>query len=332
MKVTNIWYGTFVYTSWIALLRSLRCVRLLLCIFSAVKSPHSDALITISDPLSAGVVMRFASRLVACSFCSSKGTSCNNIVVTLASVPLYSKASGEEGSDAFWCSIRNIPRMHLSINVLGSKTFTAMWQWMSYFKAEKQVKRKLWTIPNETRPCKSPISTTTGIRRWVKFICSVVALSFEDSRCSRRHFHWYVKTSSLIKSDLSSVFTKHAVECSTNIVSLIPTRPFYVRFFRNSTSGACTWNCLSLLAVVDLSYLAFAITIFAVISTPWAFVSLCSWDSACGLLHWCRTFWLFLLYPQYSLWFSFSSSDLRRSVLWAVVLGYEIISSFSLHL
>lgn len=106
-----------------------------------------DFMTTTSDSVSAGTVMCFAARIVLSSFCSCIGGPCNKNVVKLGSVTLPDTGIGAKCSGTFLHSMGNISRMHLSIYVVQSSTFTAM----------------RWTIPNQFRTCGSPISTTRGV-------------------------------------------------------------------------------------------------------------------------------------------------------------------------
>lgn len=160
MFVTNIRIGMFVQTSCLPRAWSICCVICTTCICSIVIRSHMDVMKTISDSVSAGIVIRFADRIFVCSSCSSIGASCEIVVVMLTSVPLPSRAMGVECSSTILHCMGNMPRMHLSIKVILCKKLTVMF----------------WKVPIQNRAGRSPIWRKSEIKQCILITSFVIVL------------------------------------------------------------------------------------------------------------------------------------------------------------
>lgn len=118
-------------------------------------------------------VMFFATRIVACSSCSSIHAYwqiCGQVVPSNSSH--YSTCT--EGSDITLRYTDNIPQMPLLVFIVPTKTFTA----------------RFWRIPNPIWVCRSAICTTSTTTHWVLnslWFCSY----FWRFETIMRHFHWF---------------------------------------------------------------------------------------------------------------------------------------------
>lgn len=146
--------------------------------------------------------MKLATSIFACSFRSFIFASCDNIDVSLASVPATSIEIEAEYSGTIFCSTKNINWMLFLIYVVPSKTITT----------------RLYTNPSQIRPCRSHICMTSGIKSWILGTCFVSVLNFSASRCITQHFHGGFKEFSAINFGPIPVFTRRIVRCSTVFV------------------------------------------------------------------------------------------------------------------
>lgn len=106
-----------VYTSSVEYSLSRLCS---LCTFYCRKTAFGRSRTTINY-VSAVILMSVATQFVACSFCLTIGSSCNSIVVFLASLTAPSIFTDAYCMGTFLRRMGNIPKMHLSINVVSRK-------------------------------------------------------------------------------------------------------------------------------------------------------------------------------------------------------------------
>lgn len=139
--------------------------------------PHLDVTTTTHEYVSTGLVMSLATRILSCPIYSFVWTSCTNVVVWLASVPLSSVETVAECSATILRSMRNTLRMHLTIHIVSRNTCTA----------------RLWTILNQIRACMSPICTTSGMNPCILITSIAAVLSFGASGRLVQHLHWGFK-------------------------------------------------------------------------------------------------------------------------------------------
>lgn len=85
-----------------------------------------------------------------------------------------SKATEPECLVTMLYATESVPRLHLSIYVGRSKTFSA----------------RFWTISNQFLGWRCSIYTTSEITTWILATSFVVVLNFRNSRRLMRHFPW----------------------------------------------------------------------------------------------------------------------------------------------
>lgn len=121
--LTKIQNWTFGRTTFISHKRSIRCVGLAICILSMLNRPNLEVTRTTVDSVSGGIMLILVPPIVACSFCSSVGTSRVNIFVTVVYASIASIATGPESSNSILNFMEITHGMPLSIYVVSSDTF-----------------------------------------------------------------------------------------------------------------------------------------------------------------------------------------------------------------
>lgn len=116
--VSNILNETFAQTSGVHRAGSIPCNGFAVCVLPMVVRPHCEVTMINSDSVIAGMIMNFATRVVACSFCSPIGASRDQNMAKLASKPLPNIAIITGCSGTILGFIENIPRMHFSIDAV----------------------------------------------------------------------------------------------------------------------------------------------------------------------------------------------------------------------
>lgn len=144
--VLNIQTATLVHTSCIPCVGRCSWIGFSICGLSIVIRPDFDVTTTTSYSVFTVTWMNLASRIDACPFFASKGSSNDNIEVTSASVPLSSIATGSQWSGTILCSMGSITRVHLLIYVVTTNSFTD----------------RFWTTLSEVRACRASICRQVG--------------------------------------------------------------------------------------------------------------------------------------------------------------------------